>query len=97
MLKLRASYGITGNQNLVAAANNTNPLFTGSTLTRQLFSASTGYQGVQGFALGTLANENLKWESVAQTNIGVDFDLFNGFLTGSVDVYQKKINYRKLM
>lgn len=90
MLKLRASYGITGNQNLVAAANNTNPLFTGSTLTRQLFSASTGYQGVQGFALGTLANENLKWESVTQANIGVDFDILNGILTGSVDVYHKK-------
>ena len=91
MLKLRASHGITGNQNLIPATNNMNPLITGNSLVRQLYkNASTGYQGVSAITLGDLANTNLKWETVTQTNVGVDFDLFNGFLTGSVDAYYKK-------
>ena len=93
MLKLRASHGITGNQNLVAAVNNMNPLITGSQLVRQLYrNTGTGYQGASSMTLDNLSNANLKWETVTQTNVGVDFDLFNGFLTGSVDAYYKKTN-----
>lgn len=91
MLKLRASHGITGNQNLLVAANNMNPLFTGSQLVRQLYrNTGTGYQGLPSMALGDLSNPYLKWETVTQTNVGLDFDLFNGFLTGSLDAYYKK-------
>jgi TonB-dependent starch-binding outer membrane protein SusC len=91
MLKLRASHGITGNQNLIASVNNMNPLFTGAQLVRQLYkNTGTGYQGLPSMSLGELANENLKWETVTQTNVGLDFDLFNGFLTGSLDAYYKK-------
>ena len=91
MLKLRASHGITGNQNLVSAANNMNPLVTGSQLVRQLYkNIGTGYQGAASISLGDLVNEDIKWETVTQTNVGVDFDLMNGFLTGSVDAYYKK-------
>ncbi|MBF0596980.1 SusC/RagA family TonB-linked outer membrane protein [Faecalibacter rhinopitheci] len=90
MLKLRASHGITGNQNLVTSTNNANPLFTGVQLTRQLYRTDVaGYQGAQAFLLGNLSNENIKWETVTQSNVGVDFDLFNGFLSGSVDAYYK--------
>lgn len=91
MLKLRASHGITGNQNLLVSANNSNPLFSGAKLTRQQYkSGDAGYQNVVAFMLGDLANENIKWETVTQTNVGVDFDIFNGFLSGSVDAYYKK-------
>lgn len=91
MLKLRASHGITGNQNLIAGVNNINPLFAGSNLVRQTYRTDlAGYQGAQAFMINSLANENIKWESVTQTNVGLDFDIFNGFLTGSVDAYYKK-------
>jgi hypothetical protein len=43
-----------------------------------------------GYAEGELSNPNLKWESSEQTNIGLDFTMFNNTLTGSVDAYVKK-------
>ena len=90
MLKLRASHGITGNQNLANALNNMNPMFTSPSVVRQLYKvAEAGYQGVQSFMLGDLSNMDIKWETVTQTNVGVDFDIFNGFLSGSVDAYYK--------
>ena len=88
MLKLRGSYGTTGNQNLLPGADNLNPLLTGANIYKQLYSASTGYMGNQGFSLATLANSNIKWEVVKQGNIGIDFD-YAGIVTGSIDVYQK--------
>ena len=35
------------------------------------------------------ANPNLKWESTAQTNLGLDLGLFGGRLTASIDLYKK--------
>lgn len=90
MLKLRASYGTQGNQNLLVPANNTNPLFTGSNLYKNLNRSLAGYLGAPGYGLSILANDGLQWERVSQLNIGTDFTLFNDFLNGSVDVYQKK-------
>src|SRR5690606_40266402 len=42
-----------------------------------------------GFNIARAPNPNLKWESTTQTDIGVDFALFNGRLTGSFDYYVK--------
>lgn len=82
-LKLRASYGVTGN------SSGFNPY------TAQFISASAGtfyYNGVQLGAYGPsqAANNDLKWEKTATTNIGVDFSILNGKLSGSMDVYNKK-------
>jgi len=38
------------------------------------------------------ANPNLKWEEKAETNLGIDYGLFDDRLTGSFDVYQRNIN-----
>jgi len=78
-LKLRTSYGITGNGSI--------PNF-GSLNTLELVSSTVPELG--GFARPkTFANENLKWESTTEANVGIDYGFFNNFLKGSIDFYQK--------
>ena len=82
-LKLRASYGVTGN------AAGFNPY------TAQFLSGALGsfyYNGIQTSAYGPtrVANPDLKWEKVATTNLGLDFSVLKGKLTGTLDVYDKK-------
>ncbi|TCN53152.1 TonB-dependent receptor [Flavobacterium circumlabens] len=82
-LKFRGSYGITGNSSGFNA------------YTAQFISGSLGtlyYNGQQIGAYGPnqAANPDLKWEKTATANIGVDFSILNGKITGSVDVYDKK-------
>jgi TonB-dependent starch-binding outer membrane protein SusC len=89
LLKLRASIGTTGNQNLGLPANNTNPLIINPNSFLDQYAANTGYQNLPGFALGNLANTELKWEQVKQTNLGLDFN-YKGIVEGSVDYYQKR-------
>jgi TonB-linked SusC/RagA family outer membrane protein len=93
MLKLRASYGTQGNQNVVAPAFGTNPLFPGSNLIRDTNVTTTagnpGYDNVAGFDTGVIANPTLLWEEISQANIGIDFRLAKGRLEGNIDVYQK--------
>ncbi|MET3503103.1 TonB-linked SusC/RagA family outer membrane protein [Mucilaginibacter rubeus] len=76
-LKLRASYGLTGNSEI------------GNFPSRGLFSAF-GYAGVAGARPTQLPNPDLKWETTATTNLGVDVGFFNGRLSGSFEVYLKK-------
>ncbi|MGO4770500.1 SusC/RagA family TonB-linked outer membrane protein [Flavobacterium sp. W22_SRS_FK3] len=82
-LKFRGSYGVTGNSSGFNA------------YTAQFISGSLGtfyYNGQQIGAYGPnqAANPDLKWEKTATANIGIDFGLFNGKITGSVDLYNKK-------
>lgn len=83
-LKLRASYGVTGNQGI--------PPY--SSLARLGSGVNYNYpfDGVSnnlGFGISQVANPNLKWESTAQGDIGVDVSLFMGRLTSTIDVYRK--------
>ena len=43
-----------------------------------------------GFKRNQLGNDNLKWETTTQTNIGLDFGLFKSALYGSFEAYYKK-------
>ena len=83
-LKLRIGYGVTGNQ---AIPHNLFQL-------RERFGAITIGNGgaVQTTPLTFVATErnDLKWESTAQGNIGLDFAFFKAKLKGSVDLYQKR-------
>ena len=81
-LKLRGSYGVTGNATGFSA------------YTAQSISGSLGtyyYNGTTTAALGPTqqANPDLRWEKTATTDIGLDFTLLNGKVGGSVDVYNK--------
>jgi TonB-dependent starch-binding outer membrane protein SusC len=82
-LKLRASYGVTGNA------------FGFNAYTAQFLMGSQGtwyYNGTPAAAYGPLNayNPNLQWEEIATTNLGLDFTLLKGKLGGSLDVYKRK-------
>lgn len=91
-LKLRASYGVTGN------AFGFNPL------TAKFTSGNLGtfyYNGVLTTAFGPTraANPDLKWEKITTTNIGLDFAVLKGKINGTIDWYNKNttgmiFNYR---
>ncbi len=72
-LKLRANYGITGNQEF--AVN--------SAVAR----ASYGNNG--SLNVDSNANEDLKWETTTSSGLGLDFSLLNNRLTGSVDYFMR--------
>lgn len=90
MLKLRASYGTNGNQNIVAAAYGANPLLPAANVVRPFITQSQGYNG-QGGALyqSALQNPGIQWEVISQGNVGLDFRMLNRKLEGSFDVYNK--------
>jgi len=90
LLKLRASYGTQGNQNIVAPAYGTNPLFVEPSLVRELYATGAGYNGGSGIAVSNLQNPSLMWEEITQLNVGIDFKVFNNRLEGNVDVYKKE-------
>jgi TonB-dependent starch-binding outer membrane protein SusC len=82
-LKLRASYGTTGNDQLGSLFNSAN--FPGL----GLVSPGFDYNSSAGFAPTQLANPDLKWETNQTINIGLDFGFFNNRITGSVDVFRR--------
>ncbi len=84
LLKLRASYGNNGNQDVTGGG-----LFGGLTLTNSLFATNPGYQGANALSLSVIGNDDLKWETVTTANVGLDFEVFNKRLRGSVDFYEK--------
>ncbi|MBT8276600.1 MAG: SusC/RagA family TonB-linked outer membrane protein, partial [Bacteroidia bacterium] len=85
VLKLRASYGTSGNQRISGAT-----YFSAPDLTQNFFATGTGYAGFNSIFLSQIANTTLRWETVTQGNVGLDFELFNSRLRGSVDGYVKE-------
>ncbi|HZI21930.1 MAG TPA: TonB-dependent receptor [Gemmatimonadales bacterium] len=80
-LKLRASYGRTGNQDI----GNYNALaLLGSTVN------TFGGERAVGFAPSTLANPNLKWETTDGLDLGIDATLLGSRLAVVADYYYKK-------
>lgn len=87
MLKLRASYGTAGNQNLGIPANNGNSIYLRPTDYLDVDKSFRGYGNQIGYYF-VPSNPNLKWEKQSQANIGLDFN-YNSIIEGSVDVYRK--------
>ncbi|WP_419213973.1 SusC/RagA family TonB-linked outer membrane protein [Maribacter sp. X9] len=91
-LKLRASWGQTGNQegidNKVSLAS-----YIDSKADNDTYPLDDSATTLDGYPFGTVpartANPNLKWEVATQTNIGLDFGLFNNRLTGTLDYFNK--------
>jgi TonB-linked SusC/RagA family outer membrane protein len=80
-LKLRASFGTTGNTSI-------NPYQTQGTLTSKIY--TFGSTRVRGYRPGTIPNPELTWEKTDQTDVGLDFTLFNNRVSGSLDAYTQK-------
>lgn len=81
-LKLRISWGQTGNQeitnylSLSTYDNGGNAILDGNTYV--------------GTVPSRIANPDLKWETTEQLNIGIDFGIMRGRISGSVDYFNKK-------
>ncbi len=80
-LKLRASWGQTGNQDIANYAS-------------KLTFGTGGLVSFDGTSQGSvrplrIANPDLKWETTTQFNIGIDASLFNGRLSTTLDYYKK--------
>ena len=85
-LKLRAGWGLTGNQEIPPKI--TQALFTSlGAASYPLYPTSGNYPA--GYAYTRLANPDIQWESSEQIDLGLDFGLFKGALTGTIDLLHK--------
>lgn len=82
-LKLRASYGTSGNQYIGGGE------YDGLSVVRNLYGNGSGYGGSVGAYPTSIANTDARWETIEQLNVGLDFGLLNGKLQGSIDFYNK--------
>lgn len=80
LLKLRVGYGVNGNQTSRYSS-------IASLTTSAAYVFGDGGTTAFGQQVGRLGNDNLKWERTKGLNLGVDFSLFNGKTTGTLDVY----------
>jgi TonB-linked SusC/RagA family outer membrane protein len=83
-LKLRASYGQTGNNNLLSSTSDFDyfpylPLF------NVLPNLSS-----PGVYLTSIGNPNITWEKISTSNVGLDFGILDDRLTGTVEYFYKK-------
>jgi TonB-dependent starch-binding outer membrane protein SusC len=76
-LKIRAGWGVNGNNSI------------GNFTARQLSAAGANYQDRPGLVPTQLGNPDLKWETTESINLGIDFALFDNFLSGSVEYFNK--------
>lgn len=83
-LKLRGSYGLTGNFNI----GNYSQYGTVSSAVNTPFGNTTS----SGIAVTNLANDILGWENTRQLDIGLDLSLFNNRLNFTYEYYRKKTN-----
>jgi len=75
LLKLRVSYGLSGNDDI------------GNYTARQYY-VSQNLFGAQGTVRGNIANPGIKWETTRKANLGLDAALFNERLSLTADVYK---------
>lgn len=83
-LKLRLSYGEVGND----AINSNLWSQTWSATTDQREWMAVENEFIPSYALSKdMANQDLKWETTITRNAGIDFGIFNGRLSGTIDAY----------
>lgn len=77
-MKLRASWGLTGNADGF-----------GDFASRGLWDGAS-YNGSGGLVSSQLANPDLRWEKSNQVDVGLDFSLMNNRISGEIDYYNRK-------
>jgi TonB-linked SusC/RagA family outer membrane protein len=84
LLKLRASYGVAGNNNIPV----------GQTVQSFISSNNSWINQVSGYwaASKTMANPDLMWETTITRNIGLDLGLWDDRLSGSIEFYRNNTN-----
>ena len=83
-VKLRASYGVSGNRTVGRYAT----LARVNTGFSYLF--GNGGSGVLGQRIASLANNDIGWETTTGLNLGLDFGIFENRLTGAIDYYNSQ-------
>ncbi|MDR1455068.1 MAG: SusC/RagA family TonB-linked outer membrane protein, partial [Tannerella sp.] len=86
-LKIRASYGVIGNQNGIGTYGGYQTWSYGAVY--QTSTSGTGVPDSYTVSPGNFVNEHLTWENVHTTDIGVEFDLFNR-VHGTFDWYNRE-------
>lgn len=82
-LKLRYSYGQSGNNNVSAYAT-----FNGPQHSNMIY-YNYGATAVNGFAPGNPVNPALTWEKTKESNLGLDFGFFKERISGTVELYDR--------
>ncbi|MEO6406317.1 MAG: TonB-dependent receptor [Ferruginibacter sp.] len=82
-LKLRASYGLSGNDVVPANQFALNP--------SEHFYAYFGTNRYDGATVTSLKDPKLKWETVKEFDLGIEFTALNNKLTGEIDYYHKDV------
>jgi hypothetical protein len=87
MLKLRGSWGQTGNQDISALG-----MYDYIQLINigGKYPMGSGNNPVAGAILKGMASPDRTWETIRNVNLGLDFSLFQSRIAGSFDIYQKK-------
>ncbi|PWK29436.1 TonB-linked SusC/RagA family outer membrane protein [Arcicella aurantiaca] len=90
-LKLRASYGRTGNAEISTTGGGLSGTGTNTQNfpQRGLFAGDAGYGATPGQRPVQLANPDLSWEITDQFDIGIDYGFLNNRISGEIDYYQK--------
>lgn len=81
-LKVRAGYGVTGNQSVSPYAS--------QLLLEKIGNFYYNGQWIASYGPGQNPNPDLKWEEKHELNLGTDFSLLNNRLSGSVDYYLRR-------
>ncbi|NEW80367.1 MAG: TonB-dependent receptor, partial [Gelidibacter sp.] len=84
-LKLRASYGELGNQNVPFN------IVTATTGSGGFYAFGPNQDLQQGITITGTVEENLTWETTNEVNVGVEYTIFDNKLSGEVDYY-KRVN-----
>ena len=85
-LKLRVSYGLTGNKDFNLGDNNVELFPSIPLLGTDVYNTNAAFIALN------IANPDLQWESLKEFNPGIDFGLFNNKITGSIDYYVRTSN-----
>ncbi|MCK5442210.1 MAG: SusC/RagA family TonB-linked outer membrane protein, partial [Maribacter sp.] len=86
-LKLRAGWGQTGNQEIPGKITKASFSVSNSSSVSYPIDQNGAYP--VGSEYTRFANPDIQWEVSTQSNVGVDFGLFNGALSGTVDYFHK--------
>ena len=87
MLKLKASYGVQGNDDLYPSSNYARKYYPYADNYTHSYNEATGEYSTD---LAYKGNEDLTWESSHSFNAGVDFELFGSRLNGSAEYFSRK-------
>ncbi|MBK0368699.1 SusC/RagA family TonB-linked outer membrane protein [Flavobacterium agrisoli] len=83
-LKLRASIGKTGSDNLSS--------FSYLAYMNSLAGGESIYANINGIVVNSIPNNDIRWEETNQIDFGLEFGLFNNRLNGEIGYFEKKTN-----